>query len=476
MASTGPIPADIIREIFLHLSSPLRLLEPHEFPWYLGQICSKWRAIFFSMQAYFWNEIEMERPEDKETRPWIRSYSPNDPKPELPRTLRPDSARTMAILAFFLDVAHGAPFSFTLYEKKSYYSDQEVSCVELVLSKLIDHSTQWENVSMQLRLPEFLLLRSVKSRLPLLQRLELILPYRHEMERANHDVTLLPQMGDIFEDAPLLTDIQLLHLEDAAWKFNWASLTSIHLRSSDSPQTIIATLQQTVNLEALNIGSTIFDPDLAHMNAKTIKLPCLECLCIEGAFLLTILETPALKKLEIEFEESDPNNARKTIDFLLRSNCELSVLSLKHLALRAHKEVLLHTPDLEELILAHDEFLVEVVKWLAGSTTDAAQPREPPLRNLNSLSLYSYSSINNRHLQAVQKMIKSRHSTVDTGIERLQELDIETNVMWVGSSSVLESLELLCEKEEVDFEFTSWDPKPPETLVFLPISAKVRRF
>ncbi len=171
------------------------------------------------MQAYFWNEIEMERPEDKEIRT-CRSYSMYDPEPELPRNLRPDSQRTMAILTFFLDVACGAPFSFTLYEKQPYYSDQELSCLQLVLSKFIDHSTQWENVSMQLRLPEFLLLRSVKSRLPLLQSLELILPYRHEMERANHDVILLPQMGDIFEDAPLLTHIELLCLEDAAWKFN----------------------------------------------------------------------------------------------------------------------------------------------------------------------------------------------------------------------------------------------------------------
>jgi len=292
------------------------------------------------------------------------------------------------------------------------------------------------------------------------------------MERANHDVTLLPQMGDIFEDAPLLTHIELLHLEDAAWKFNWASLTSIHLKSSDSPQTIIATLQQTVNLKALNIGGTIFDPDPAHVNVKTIKLPRLEYLSIEGVFLLTILETPALKELEIAFDPDGSNNdARTTVDFLLRSNCELSVLSLEDLELWAPKEVLLHTPDLEELTLAHDEFLIEVVKWLAGSSTDAAQARELPLQSLNSLSLYSYSNINSSHLQAVQEMIESRHSTVDTSIEHLQKLDVETDGAWVGSASVLESLESLCEGEEIEFEFFSrwgWDPVSPKAHVFPP--------
>jgi len=193
------------------------------------------------------------------------------------------------------------------------------------------------------------------------------------------------------------------------------------------------------------------------VNAKIIKLPCLEYLCIQGAFLLTILETPALKELEIEFDASGSNDAGTTIDFLLRSNCQLSVLSLKYLGLRVHKEVLLHTPNLEELVLTDGKFLIEVVKWLAGSSTDATQPRELPLRKLNSLSLYSYSDIDDHHLQAVQEMITSRYSTVDTNIEPLRELAIETNVMWIGSSSVLENLESLCE-EEFEFEFTSRDP------------------
>ena len=175
-------------------------------------------------------------------------------------------------------------------------------------------------------------------------------------------------------------------------------------------------------------------------------------------FLLTVLETPALKELEIEFEYGS-NDARKTIDFLLRSNCKLSELSLKGLELGAHcQEILLHTPDLKELSLAHSKFLIGVVQWLTGLRTDAAQPRELPLRNLNSLSLYSYSDINGHHLRAVQEMITSRHSTVDASIKRLQELEIETRLLWVGSSSVLESLESLCEEEEIDFEFTSWDP------------------
>ncbi len=43
---------------------------------------------------------------------------------------------------------------------------------------------------------------------------------------------------------------------------------------------------------------------------------------------------------------------------------------------------------------------LELVKWVAGSNTDATQSRELPLRNLYSLSLYSHSDMHNHRLQA----------------------------------------------------------------------------
>src|SRR6266550_5082605 len=201
--STRHIPSDVLCEIFLHLSSPLRLLEPYKFPWYLGQVCSEWRATFLSMQPYFWNEIQIERPED--------------------HNRQADSARIMAMLTFFLNVTNGGPFSFTLFK------ESEVPDVELILSKLRDYSMQWVNASMELRVSELLLLRSVKNRVPLLKSLELILPIRLEVEASNHDPTSLLQVGLLFENAPLLTRIKLTCLSDLGWRFNWAQLTSTHL-------------------------------------------------------------------------------------------------------------------------------------------------------------------------------------------------------------------------------------------------------
>ena len=256
------------------------------------------------MRPYFWNEIQIEHPEDRD------QY----------RQL--DYARVMEMLTFFLNVTSGAPFSFTLYNEGLYYVGDAPS-VQLILSKLRDYSMQWVNASMKLREPDLLLLRSVKNRVPLLQSLGLVL------QRAipNLDSTLLLQIGNLFEKAPLLTRLKLECLSDMDWRFNWASLTSIHLLSiRDSPQLIVAILRQAINLEEFSLGNTAFwGTDWENIGGA--KLPRLKYLSVEELFFLTILETPALEELRIETMEDYPYNVRIVIEFLLRSNCELSRLS-----------------------------------------------------------------------------------------------------------------------------------------------------
>ena len=90
----------------------------------------------------------------------------------------------MEMLTFFLNVTSGAPFSFTLYNEGLYYVGDAPS-VQLILSKLRDYSMQWVNASMKLREPDFLLLRSVKNRVPLLQSLGLVL---QSMKTHRHDL------------------------------------------------------------------------------------------------------------------------------------------------------------------------------------------------------------------------------------------------------------------------------------------------
>ena len=156
MHSTRRLDPEIICTIFQNLSSPLPVHEAHKCPWYLGQICSEWRETFLSMQPYFWNEIVIESASN--TVLLGRSDMKQDP------------ARTVAILSFFLDNTRGAPFSFTLYAKK-IYAQKDTAYVLPIFSKLLDRVAQWENIKMQLRQSEFLLLNCIKGRFPMLQTL-----------------------------------------------------------------------------------------------------------------------------------------------------------------------------------------------------------------------------------------------------------------------------------------------------------------
>jgi hypothetical protein len=265
-------------------------------------------------------------------------------------------------------------------------------------------------------------------------------------------------MGQHFEDAPLLTRIKLRCLSDVGWRFNWASLTSIHLRSfEDSPRLIVTTLRQAIDLEEFSLdGAKFGETDWGNIgDTAIIKLPHLKYLSVRELFFLTILETPALEELKIDFNDQNSDSARIMIEFLLRSNCELSRLSSSGIKLPVLTEILSYTPNLEKLLLWHSEFLVDLVKWLtrSESSTDEAVP----LRRLHSLSLKCWSTIEGSHLEAVQEMVAHRSSTIDKSVEGLQELAIHTaSLYWNGPGlyAVLKSLESLCKDKRIDFRLT----------------------
>jgi len=263
-------------------------------------------------------------------------------------------------------------------------------------------------------------------------------------------------MGLLFENAPLLTRIKLRCLSDLGWRFNWVPLTSIRLSSfSDSPQLIITALRQAINLEEFSLSDTKFwDTDWENIgDIAIIKLPRLKYLWVK--------ELSALEELKIEFKESNSDNARIMIEFLLRSNCELYRLSSSGIKLPVLTEILSYTPNLEKLLLWHHKFLVDLVKWLtrSESSTDEAEPQELPLRRLHSLSLNCWSDIEASDLEAVQEMVTHRNSAIDNRVESLRELAIYTDLSWNGSSAVLKSLESLCKDKRVDFRFIrSFDP------------------
>ena len=69
----------------------------HQFPWYLGQICSTWRAVFLSMHCEFWSQFCL------------------SPDPSVPSDIGQEvQMRCIDIAKLFLERGQGKPFSFKL--------------------------------------------------------------------------------------------------------------------------------------------------------------------------------------------------------------------------------------------------------------------------------------------------------------------------------------------------------------------------
>lgn len=370
------------------------------------------------MWPSFWNEIE------------IKSQYHNGDR---------DFAHIMQMLAFFLDAVRGAPFSFTFHMVENTGEDR--SLAPDILWRLLKHSEQWENVSMRLQESEFILLHRVRNRLQTLQKLELIL---------FDDISdgLLP--GDVFASAPLLTHIELRCFSDAVRRFNWKLLTSIHLHSTRNPEMIISALRQTISLEKLTIDENFY-PDLHLKDTGIIHLPSLTYLSVQGVVLLTVLETPVLKSLEISFRsnyhthrsEFALEETRRTISFILRSRCALSSFSAKRIGSTALKEILSYMPDIEELTLLDVRCLAKLFEWLSGpeSSANAVEPREMRLQCLNELTIFPSSDDDEtEELEALQNMISRR--PIGTSVLGPKVLHMKTSN--ISNNSALRHLKSLC--------------------------------
>jgi hypothetical protein len=217
------------------------------------------------MLPYFWNEIEIE---------WREDDDEDD-----------DYEHVATMLTFFLDTIRGAPFSFTLWTfRRDDGSQKNASSRQLILGKLLDHSEQWEEVSMQLNDLEFAMIHRLKNRLPLLRvlQLHLLRCYRPEDDK---DTSLFPP-GDVFASAPLLAHVGLDNFS-FLWGFNWSSLTSIDLNYTDYTSILTSALRQTINLERLTFSDEFSEDEL--VGTKIIKLPRLKYLFLEGVRLLPYL-------------------------------------------------------------------------------------------------------------------------------------------------------------------------------------------
>ena len=349
------IPIPILQEVFKQcFSEPLQVYdsEAHDFPWYLGHVCSQWRALFFSMRSTFWNRIEIE---------WY-NYGPLEPEQF--------TKRIEEIVAFFLDRTCGAPFSFKFCMKRRYTCD-----VRPILMRLIVHSEQWEEVSIYLHPYELVYFCGTKGRLPLLKMLDI-----YVREDENTGDTIPSMVANVFEDAPRLTHVVLWDTPWSHFRFNWSSLTIVDFQQSlDIPRNILPTLKETVNLVELIIEHEF----PAGLESELIHLPHLKSLSVDNVAFLTCLDTPFLQQLKIDYYLTSSNNLHSTDvigAFLARSGIKLSTLVTKHGPAATVTEILRLTPEVDQLVLLG----ISVFEWLA-------RPGTQRRKNLNILWVCSKS-------------------------------------------------------------------------------------
>jgi hypothetical protein len=344
------IPMDILQEVFKQIwTSPLQAYKAYEFPWYLGHVCSKWRAVFLSMQSTFWNKIEIE---------WYDNSGVG--------LKEQDAANVTEIVHFFLDCTHGAPFSFAFCMRGCYAEEDIDYNILPTLVDLINCSEQWEEVSIKLLSTDLVVLCATKGRLSQLKKLEIDVKEDPDYEDASR---ITPSMvTSVFEDAPILKKVVIWGFSPWKFKFNWSALTVVTLLRQGDRKGVLAVVRETINLVELTIKTRYLDPYIE--TRESIHLPHLERLSIGDVALLAFLETPSLQRLRIEFGSTTfLGDGGVTAAFLRRCGNSLSTLVTYCSPLGIVKDILLSAPELDHLALFDVTKIADLFKWMAETGT-----------------------------------------------------------------------------------------------------------
>jgi hypothetical protein len=336
------------------------------------------------------------------------------------------------IVAFFIDRTCGEPFSF---EFRGHTCD-----VYPILMDLVVHSEQWETVSIQLRQSQLGYLCGAMGRLPLLKKLNILVE-----DHGTTGNTIPTMISNIFEDAPRLTHIVVSDAAVRQFKFNWSSLTVVNFQQPKDWQIILAVLRETSNLVELTIKHE-FPDHLDGGGGGLIHLPHLECLSVNVVAFLTILKTPSLQQLKIDFHPSESNglnNVGFIVAFLHRSAIKLSTLVIQNGSAANVKEILPFTPEINKLVLLMVADTTNVFKWLAGTGV-----QELRCSNLNLLWAYSTTEGGAEGLKALHYMIARRNRLRDVRDPSPREV---FNWIPCGAQSTAANLQLLCRGKGIRF-------------------------
>ena len=317
MASVArSLPPEIVCQVLKHFSASLVFPQcVAQFPFYLGHICSAWRAAFLSMHSHFWSTMILQ--------------------PGMLYSV--DKTHGTEMVKTFLQRSQGRPLSLELDRSLDGTANR-------FLEMFVKESTRWKNIALDVYRQDVQLLSLVKDRLPQLRSLTIY----------SATPRSLGGCKDFFENAPRLTHVRLNDLTNL--RLPWQSLTALHLCGEVWHDKLVTdVLPQTANLEELFFSPATRPND--NFPAVVVTLPRLKNLFISEAFtLLFVIRTPSLEQTYLEDSQfgasfRDPSEDCKA--FFLRSPCPLRRLGLGHCRLQTLAAILPHTPEIISLNFFH---------------------------------------------------------------------------------------------------------------------------
>ncbi|KAF8622449.1 hypothetical protein AX15_007005 [Amanita polypyramis BW_CC] len=357
LSAVYTIPNELICEIFGYLSKVLDAYYPCKFPWYLGQICSRWRAVFHTMRAEFWGEIDIqwESPPDAESR----------------------YMHMVEVVGTFLMYNQEAPLTFTysLDEDATYTTDQW-HCIHMVLYMLVKRSPTWSDASLDLSVSHLPILCKARNHLCNLRTLSIYISLSFFLKTRKPN-----ELTDIFKNAPSLMSVDMKDF--AGWEFNWSTLTSLSMGIGDNTSALdlAITLSQMTNLEEL----TIYDSPAIELNdgsyshegngdhdfdepevLRAAMLPCLKKLLLVDTKFLDALAAPALENLVVACLDPDLSviSAGHIAPFLKWSSYMLISLFIAFFQGEPVIEFIQHAPSVEHLTLIEVQDLRGLLRYL----------------------------------------------------------------------------------------------------------------
>jgi hypothetical protein len=347
---------EVLSEIFIqclpsfdHLSTQT----PQGTPMYLGQICSGWRAVALSTPK-LWATFVMTT--------CIRGT----------HLLRHNLEHEW----FSRSADHPLSLSISLSD-----DERQIDAITRV-------SDRWSYVSFNMSLRNARRFSNIKSRLALLQHLELGIFYAHHLSSCNCPL-------DIFEDAPRLHSLSIMvdfnqPISHFTLKLPWSQLKQLCVMGW-SRENSVKTLQKCTNLvhftyklDAWAGDGQTNETSVAFPLEDLVYLPCLQSIDLYEQrnsgfnFLLDHLIVSALRDVTLGGQFS-PIACHQFTSLLQRSSCYVQNLHLQDFTEQESQliECLEHMPTLVELHTEYSSCITDklILRLTHGSTKNLLAPK-----------------------------------------------------------------------------------------------------